>query len=341
MANEEHLAKLNEGREPWNEWRKENPDVIPDLSDASFVQADFSGYHLDRVQFVSAELVNANFSKVDLSDANFDDSDARGAIFTNAELWNTNYADARLKNADFGDAELSFTNFSRTSVFGANFTNATMRYCVLTARSLAGTIGLETIRHRGPSSVGIDTLFASGGLPESFLRGCGVPEEFVQYAGALIGKPIEYYSCFISYSSADEEFARRLYADLQSRSIRTWFAPEDLKIGERFRSSIDESIRVHDKLVLILSASSIDSTWVEKEVETAFARERKENRNDVLFPIRVDDTVFTTGRAWAADIVNTRHIGDFRNWKSHDDYTKVLDRLIRDLKKSQLPVVMK
>jgi hypothetical protein len=30
MANAEHLAKLKEGVEPWNQWRKENPEVQTD-----------------------------------------------------------------------------------------------------------------------------------------------------------------------------------------------------------------------------------------------------------------------------------------------------------------------
>lgn len=106
------------------------------------------------------------------------------------------------------------------------------------------------------ASVGVLRRSPTGGLPESFLRGAGVPDTFIEYAASLIGNPIEYYTCFLSYSSKDDAFARRLYADLQAKGIRTWFAPEDLKIGDRFRSRIDESIRLHDKLVLVLSASS-------------------------------------------------------------------------------------
>lgn len=101
--------------------------------------------------------------------------------------------------------------------------------------------------------------------------------------GSLPGKAIEFYSCFISYSSKDEEFAKRLYADLQNEGVRCWFAPEGLKIGEKFRVRIDESIRLYDKLLLVLSENSVSSQWVEKEVETAFEKE-EEQKNTVLFP---------------------------------------------------------
>ncbi len=83
--------------------------------------------------------------------------------------------------------------------------------------------------------------------------------------------------------------------------------------------------------MLILSKKSIESDWVEKEVETAFEEERR-RKETVLFPIRLDNKVMETNEAWAADIRRTRNIGDFRNWKDHDAYQKAFERLIRDLK---------
>jgi CheY-like chemotaxis protein len=142
---------------------------------------------------------------------------------------------------------------------------------------------------------------------------------------------IEFYSCFISYSSKDHEIAERLYLDLLNKGIKCWFAPEDLKIGERLRLAFDQAIRIHDKLMVLLSENSVGSQWVEKEVETAFERERLESRV-VLFPIRLDDTVMNTDQPWAADIRRTRHIGDFRDWKNHDSYKTAFERLLRDLK---------
>ena len=135
----------------------------------------------------------------------------------------------------------------------------------------------------------------------------------------------------ISYSSKDDAFARHLYADLQSNHVRCWFAPEDLKIGDRIRTGIDEAVRVHDKLLLILSKSSVTNGWVEREVKAAMAKKRKEKRT-MLFPVRVDKAVFESPFDWATEIRHERNIGDFTRWKDHDEYQKVFERLLRNLK---------
>jgi hypothetical protein len=191
---------------------------------------------------------------------------------------------------------------------------------------------LETVEHYAPSTIGIDTIYRSqGNIPEVFLKGAGVDDTLITYIRSLVGKPIEYYSCFISYSSKDDALARRLHADLQSNNVRCWFAPEDLKWGARTRPSIDEAIRFHDKLLLILSKYSVASGWVELEVKTAMAKERIEKRT-VLFPVRVDKAVFESPFDWATEIRHERNIGDFTRWKNHDDYEKAFRRLLRDLK---------
>jgi hypothetical protein len=191
--------------------------------------------------------------------------------------------------------------------------------------------GLESVEHRRPSIIDIETIVKSGGaIPQAFLRGAGLPEQFIVYARSLIGLPIQFYSCFISYSSHDHAFAERLHADLISKGLRCWFAPEDLKIGDRFQETIEESIRIFDKVMIVLSESSVQSRWVEREVNAAREREERENRL-VLFPIRIDGAVMDAPQSWAADIRRSRHIGDFRGWKEHDSYQKAFKRLLRDL----------
>lgn len=143
--------------------------------------------------------------------------------------------------------------------------------------------------------------------------------------------PIQYYSLFISYSSKDDTLARRLHADLQAQGVRCWFAPEDMKIGDKIRARIDEAIHLQDKLLLLLSEYALASAWVEDEIEAALEKEQSQQR-EVLFPIGLDDSVLETTQAWAAKLRRQRHIGDFTGWKNHDAYQRAFTRLLRDLK---------
>jgi hypothetical protein len=108
------------------------------------------------------------------------------------------------------------------------------------------------------------------------------------------------------------------------------------KSANRLRPRIDETIRVYDKLLLVLSKRSIASQRVEQEVETALARKRQHG-TIILFPIQIDNTVRTIETGWPALIRNTRNIGDFRRWKTHGVYQKAFDRLLRDLTAAERP----
>jgi hypothetical protein len=100
---------------------------------------------------------------------------------------------------------------------------------------------------------------------------------------------------FISYSTKDQAFADRLYADLQNKGVRCWFAPHDVQGGRKLHEQIDEAIRLHDKLLLILSPHSMESEWVKTEIAKARKREVRDQRR-VLFPIRL--APFATLRDW-------------------------------------------
>ncbi len=345
MANLKHLSLLQEGREVWNKWRTENEDIDPDLSHLKILaKANLGNFNLSNVDFRELILVEAKLDLAYLGGANLTDVD-----LMRASCHGTSFVGANLTNADFSKARFSVTIFGRihiavpelfqmwsqgTVLSGTNFSEAEMSGCVFSGMDLSCAKGLETIHHRGASSLDIETIYRSNGkIPNSFLSGAGVPEPFIQNMTALVAamEPIQFYSCFISYSTIDQKFADRLYAHLRENSVRVWFAPEDLKIGERFRNRIDESIHTFDKTLLILSQDSIASAWVEDEVEAALERERRENRL-VLFPIRIDDAVMNTDQAWASHLKQKRQIGDFRLWKDPDNYQKSFQRLLRDLK---------
>jgi hypothetical protein len=161
------------------------------------------------------------------------------------------------------------------------------------------------------------------------------PEQVTQITYEIFrlycGRPIQFYSCFISYNSKDQKFAQRLHDDLRNNGVRCWFAPEDLKIRDEFRRRIGQEIRIRDKLLIILSKNPIQSEWVGDEVEKALAEE-KEQGTLKLFPIRLDDGVLTAKDDWAGKIQLRRHIGDFSGWTDEAQYKKAFDRLLKDLK---------
>ena len=346
MANPEHVKILAKGIEAWNAWRKKTPGVRPDLTEANLNGADLKEADLIETRLFGANLGGANLWGADLTEANLNgailietnltEANLRRvylteAILVKASLRRANLHQAFLSQADLTESDLTGANLNVAYLGGANLSQAVLEGTVFAETDLTGCVGLETMRHRGKSGLDPGTVEISGGeLPISFLRGCGWPDVMIDIAPTLWG-PIQFYSAFISYSAKDDEFVHRLYADLQDNGVRCWFAPEDMKIGGKIREELHTHIRLRDKLVLVLSEDSINSRWVELEVETAFEEETRRGET-VLFPIRLDDSVFGVKAHWAQQIQLTRNIGDFTAWKDHDSYQKGLERVFGDLR---------
>ncbi len=354
MANEDHFKMLQAGTSlkvpitrkmmkagaflkvppTWNDWRSANPEVKPDLS-----RSNLSGTNLSGTNLSGTNLSGTYLSKAYLHEANLSEANLHEAFLCEANLSQANLDGADLSWSCLSGASLRMANLRKADLSGADLDKvdlceARVGFSTFVNVDLSNVKGIETIVHCGPSSIGIDTIYRSqGNIPEIFLRGAGIPDPFIANMKSLVAamSPIQFYSCFISYSSKDQEFAERLYADLQAKGVRCWFAPEDLKIGDPFRQRIDDAIRRYDKLLVVLSETSVASSWVESEVEAAMERERTAKGQVVLFPIRLDEAVMKTGQAWAADIRRKRHMGDFSHWHDHNSYQKAFQRLLRDL----------
>lgn len=301
-----------------------------DLSQAHLRQADLSQVHLRQADLKEADLREADLSEGHLYGADLRRADLRRAGLRSAYLSEALLRRANLIGADLRRADLRRADLTETMLTGADVTEVLLSDTAFVDINLTDTVGLETCQHTGPSMLDHRTLVRSGPLPLAFLRGCGLPDTLINYLPSLLNEPFQFYSCFISYANKDHAFAERLHADLQNKGVRCWFAPEDMKIGDQLRPRIDETIRIYDKLLLILSKASMASQWVEQEVETALEREQHQGTT-VLFPVRIDETVMTQQTGWPALIRRTRHIGDFRSWESYDAYQQAFARLLRDL----------
>jgi uncharacterized protein YjbI with pentapeptide repeats len=334
VRNEEHIAILARGVDAWNQarfkqWeariRGERPGGA-DLSEPQLAGVNLSGQHLAGVNLRGADLRAASFDVADL---------------TGADLTAANLSDAKLARANLREADLSAAILTAAVLAGADLTAAMMGRTTLAEIDLSAVKGLGSVRHSLPSSVGIDTIYKSkGSIPEDFLRGAGVPEPFIVQTKALVGamQPIQFYSCFISYCTKDQDFAERLYADLQARYVRCWFAPHELRGGRKLHEQIDKAICSYEKLLLILSPDSINSEWVRVEISKARAREKRENRR-MLFPVRlVDFATLRNWQCWHADLLDMAeeirqyYIPDFSSWKTdHDRYRQEFEKLMPSL----------
>jgi len=332
MANEKHLNIIKQGAEKWNKWRKANPEIMPDLSKADLSGANLRGASLSVANLSKAILVAADLAGADLTNANLSETmifvaDLTGVRLSGAYLGEADLSGTILTEADLRGVELIDTNLAGTDLKGADLTEARAFGTIFANVDLSMVKGLETIKHQGPSPIGIDTIYRSKGkIPREFLRGAGVPDDFIEFMSSLVGTAFEFYSCFISYSGKDEEFAKRMFADLQQEGVRCWFAPHHIQAGKKLHEQIDVAIRLHERLLLILSPESINSEWVKTEIAKARAREIKENKR-VLFPVRLNIS-FEQLQEWecfdadrgkdSAREIREYYIPDFTKWKDHD-----------------------
>lgn len=357
MANEEHLKILEQGVEVWNKWREGN-EVEPDLSDAdlsgrdlvSWEIVDLSNTNLRRVNFSGADLSQADLSGSDLNESSLVSGNFRHASLCNANLTKANLSSADFKHADLNGANLSearliLTNLTDAKLDSADFSGSKLGATIIGKNNLSEVKGLASVMHEAPSIIGLDTLYLSGGkIPESFLRGCGVPDEFIAYLPSIIGarEAIQFYSCFISYSSKDEEFCRRLHSRMRAEHLRVWFAPEDVRGGEKLGEQIDRAIQMHDRLLIVLSEESLKSKWVMTEIRRARKTELREGRRK-LFPIRLCsyeqlrdwECLDATSGEDLADEVREYFSPDFSNWKDHDAFESAFDKLLKDLRAAE------
>ena len=305
--------------------------------------ADLSGADLRHANLSGADLSNTNLSGASLISANLHASN-----LTQAVLGVANLSEADLSWANFSRALLLYTNLTSTNLVQTSFTDAHLKRTIFALTSLRNAKGLESCNHDDRTIIDSYTLMASGPLPEVFLRGCGLSDEFIAYLPSFWKRPFEFYSCFISYSHADKAFARRLHDSLQDHRIRCWLDEHQIKAGDKIHRAVDEGIRLWDKVLLCCSQDAMASWWVDQEVQKALMKEErlsKERGKEILalIPLNLDDHIFKPDWTdWKQQHLITRMAPDFTGWdkdnaKFEAQLEKVIQALRTDVRARELP----
>ncbi len=334
MSNQEHLALLQQEKPlAWYQWRQANPLIHPDLSEADLEGANLDGTNLEGANLSGANLRRANLSDAFLSGADLSGSNCRDTDLRGADLHTATLSDANLSGAVLIAADLRGANLSGAVLNGTDFRGVIVGWTLFTNTDLSTIQGLNTLEHRGPSSIDLDTLYRSKGLvSEDFLRQAGVPPSFLTEVPLFVRAriPLDTASCFLNYVEQDKIFVDYLATTLRSKGVRCWSIDYDVKRS----GTLDHAIHVSDKFLIVLSEHSLHVPLVQTEIEAAFEAE-EQHLQRVLFPINLDDTVTHMETEWAIRLRRADYISDFRGWKDYDIFQKTFDHLLVHLARSE------
>ena len=162
MPNETHFEIIQQGVEGWNQWREDNPEIEPDLSDvdlsdlklnnanlsdtdlrrsilkntdfrgANLVRADLRAASISKASFNLAKLREANFSEAYIRESDLSEADLKRAYFIRADLVRVDLWETDLARADFRWAYLIGTDLKQ-----ANLTRADLRWAHLSVSNLS------------------------------------------------------------------------------------------------------------------------------------------------------------------------------------------------------------
>lgn len=310
------------------------------LDMASLIDAKLSSACLYHTYFFGAKLFGADLQGADLRFATLTGSGLQRANFDNANLNSAKLSDVNMSKATFRGASFLFTDLSRAEVGETNFQGALFSFTTLAGVDLSVAIGLDAVEHDGPSHIDIETIRQSqNSIPRQFLLGCGFTEwdanvitlfNPILNAAAVEERCDELVSerlkekrmkrAFISYSHKDQAFVDKLCARLKEVGAVVWLDKHELLAGS-LQKQVTRALSKQDIVIVVLSKDSVESDWVENELEMSRFKEIQEER-DVLCPIAIDmtwqektsDPNNPNRTLWRK--LREKLVIDFRSWKT-------------------------
>lgn len=117
-------------------------------------------------------------------------------------------------------------------------------------------------------------------------------------------------SIFLSHSTKDKQFAKRLALRLQEKGVQVWIDDEKIKVGESIVAKLGEALDSVDFVGALVSEHSVSSKWVSHEIQVAIAKEIESSR-PVVLPLLIGDVKMPT-------CLKDKKYADFRAVESFD-----------------------
>ncbi|HCE1980937.1 toll/interleukin-1 receptor domain-containing protein [Vibrio parahaemolyticus] len=95
---------------------------------------------------------------------------------------------------------------------------------------------------------------------------------------------------FISHSSHDKPFVRKLAAALLSEGFPVWLDSWELQLGDSLIDKIYDGLTESSFVIVVLSENALKSGWVDRELNAALAKEQQIGRT-FLIPIKADSCI--------------------------------------------------
>ena len=351
-----------------------------DLSGQNLDGIEINGYNLMMrgANFEGASLRNAKISQLQISYSNFQRANLEGATFESCIMVSSDFYMANCRGSRFFGGYLDcscfvFTDLSHSLFFGCDWSEVLLgftdiRGCVLGDINNIQDCTIASIPQEKISSiepfkiVDLDHLtiertaeyqriLSRKGVELSstpqmycdFFKKVGLSDTFVNAYLELVSQIADdLQSVFISYSFSDQKFADKLFDALRSRGVKVWYAPKNMKSGKKIHEQIHSAIQSHDRMLLVLSQDSMNSSWVSTEIAKAYSREAEDGQR-ILFPVSLGQ--FDNLSNWElfdadhgldlARYIRQYYIPDFSDWESKDSFQELVTKLIDDLALSE------
>jgi uncharacterized protein YjbI with pentapeptide repeats len=267
-----------------------------------FEKCIFNAATIEMVVFQVAEFYDCKFSNCGAIDKiEFHFTIFRNVLFENSFLSNIYFTEngSILKGKWTLKLKGSVLNYCVFVFF--NLKDAIFDGCSINVCTFSNSrVGRETFRLNNScfqnryNSIDLQSISISDRIQLKTLATIfGIHSPDIKDLASRIVSKIQLSTVFISYSTKDRVFAKRLEAALRKEGVTTYLWEKDAKMegGRKLKQIMDTHINNFEKLLFIASEYSLKSDACHFELSRGRTKQEKD-WSDILIPIHIDNFLF-------------------------------------------------